>query len=245
MPRRATWLFRAALVASALSLSACGQAAGDNDLANLDNQLAGNDVDPALTSALEDQILVDPALANQSNKNAVRPPATPMQAQYPVNGPDARTPQPGSGATAATSTGQASSRAEATQHARLASAARGEGGTGCGGSVPFDYNLNWANRLPAAFAVYPGSRVTEAAGNDGGECRVRVVTFTSRDAPARLLAFYRDRATRAGYSAEQQTRGADLVLGGTNEVDGAAFYLIVTPLRSGGSDVALIANNGR
>lgn len=242
MPHRLSLPFRAALVASALSLSACGGAAGDNDLANLDNQLAGNDVDPALTSALEDQILVDPALANQSNKNAVRPPATPMQAQYPVSGPDARAPQQGQ---AATSADRSSSRAEAAQHARLASAARGEGDTACGGGVPFDHNLAWARRLPAAFAVYPGGRVTEAAGHESGDCKVRVVTFTSGDAPARLIAFYRDRAARAGYSAEQQSRGGDLVLGGTNERDGAAFYLIVTPLRSGGSDVALIANNGR
>ena len=44
----------------------------------------GKDADPALTSTLEDQILVDPALAQQSNNNTVRPSETPTQAQYPL-----------------------------------------------------------------------------------------------------------------------------------------------------------------
>ena len=71
-----------------------------------------------------------------------------------------------------------------------------------------------------------------------------MVTFTTADAPQRVLDFYHDRAARSGYSAEHQCAASDHVLGGANERDGGAFYLIVTPLPSGGSDVALIANNG-
>ena len=51
-------------------------------------------------------------------------------------------------------------------------------------------------------------------------------------------------AIRAGYSSEHQLRGDDHILGGANERTGGAFYLIVTP-KGQGSDVAIIANNGR
>jgi hypothetical protein len=39
-------------------------------------------------------------------------------------------------------------------------------------------------------------------------------------------------------------RQGDHVLAGLSARDGGAFYLIVTPLQGGGSDVALIANKG-
>jgi hypothetical protein len=102
--------------------------------------------------------------------------------------------------------------------------------------------MAWAGRLPPEFAPYPGGRITEAAGNDHGECRLRAVSFLTRDRPARVLDYYRGLAARAGFSAEQQQRDGNLVLGGTN--GSRAYYLIVTPLPSG-SDVALIVNNGR
>lgn len=116
-------------------------------------------------------------------------------------------------------------------------------GTACG--AEFDYNPAWAKRLPAAFDVYPGARLTEAAGNDKGDCHMRVVTFQSEADTQRMLDWYHTKAVRAGYSSEHQIRGADHILAGANERDGGAFYLIVTPLGGGGSDVALIANNGR
>ena len=72
----------------------------------------------------------------------------------------------------------------------------------CGGA--FDHGPQWASRMPAEFPAYPGGRVTEAAGNDHGDCRMRVVTFTTADAPGRVLERYRGLAARAGYSAEQQ-----------------------------------------
>ena len=82
MKERVGNLLRLAALAAALSLAACGE--GGTDVADINNEIIGNDSDPALTSALEDQILVDPALTQQSNRNAVRPPETPTQAQYPA-----------------------------------------------------------------------------------------------------------------------------------------------------------------
>ena len=225
-------LLRATALAAALALAGCQGGSDEGNLTGLDNQV--NEADPALTSALEDQIAVDPQLSQQSNKNAVRPPETPTQAQYPAaGGPPLKAP-PAVPATA-------ESRA---QHAQLSTAAAGGGGTACPGGAKFDYNLAWAQRLSPTFPVYPGSKITDAAGNDQGDCRVRVVTFTSAEPYQRVLDWYHTQAVRAGYSSEHQTRDADHILAGSHEAQGGAFYLIVTP-RGGGSEVALIANKGR
>jgi hypothetical protein len=228
MPNRAATLIRIAVIAGALSLGACRDSG--SELANLDNQIIGNDTDPALTSALEDQIMVDPALTQQSNRNAVRPPETPTQAQYPL---------PQGGQQAARRPATVRGAGGAPQAAAAGEVAEA-GSSGCG--PDFDYNMQWARRLPPAFAVYPGSRITDAAGSDTAQCRVRVVTFTTADAAQRVLDHYAARAARAGYSAEHQRREGDHILAGTNAREGA-FYLIVTPTRAG-SDVALIANSG-
>lgn len=194
----------------ALTLAGCNGAGVQDETAK-----RGPDADPALTSALEDQILVDPALAQQSNRNAVRPPETPTQAQYPAE------------------TG-------AAEKARLG--LMDGNGASCG-TGPFNYDMSWAKRLPADFALYPNARVTEAAGNNERGCSMRVVTLASADAPERVLDFYRSRALNTGYTAEQQRRDGDHVLAGGNPRNGGAYYLIVTP-KPTGSEIALIANNG-
>ena len=77
MPRSAAILCRSAALAGLFALAACG--GGDrNNLAEMDNSLIGNGADPALTSALEDQILVDPNLVQQAHPNTARPPETPV-----------------------------------------------------------------------------------------------------------------------------------------------------------------------
>jgi hypothetical protein len=228
MANAQTRVARWSILPALLALAAC---TGSDDQANGANQ--GNDTDPALTSALEDQIAVDPQLSQQSNRNAVRPPETPTQAQYPASGPSVAAPQ-----------GIPASAASDGQHAQLSTAAAGDGGTACPGGTKYDYNPAWAQRLSPIFPVYPGGRVTEAAGANEGSCRVRVVAFTTADPYQRVLDWYHTQAVRAGYSSEHQLRDADHVLAGANERDGGAFYLIVTPGRNG-SEVALIANNGR
>jgi hypothetical protein len=221
-------LIRALAAATLLALAACS-GGGDNELASLDNDLLANGADPALTSALEDQILVDPELVQQANPNSVRPPETPVQAQYPAG----------------------SARAEAAiarmQRAGAEAAASGDQTVTagpCENRADFDNGLQWASRLPAEFPAYPGARVTEAAGTSHGGCQVRVVTFTTGDPYDRVLQHYQGLAQRAGFSAEHQRRGEDHVLGGVNLRTDGAFYLIVTP-QPQGSEVALIVNNGR
>ena len=207
-------LFRTAALAGLLVLAACGRQ--DANVAALDNELLANGADPALTSALEDQIMVDPNLVQQAHPNSVRPPETPVQAQYPA-GPDPTRP--------------------AAQ--QVAGGTTTPGAGGC--TDRLGYGPQWAGRLPPSFPMVPGSRLTEAAGTDDGGCSMRVVTFTTGDRFDSVLAYYRAAAGRAGYSAEHQQRGGDHVLAGVNGQTDGAYFLIVTPVRSG-SEVALIVN---
>ena len=223
MPTRSFLLVRSAALAGLLALGACTGGA-DNNLAALDNELLANGADPALTSALEDQILVDPNLVQQAHPNTVRPPETPGQAQYPA--------------------GSAAEGARGGTRVRRASAASGAGAEPGACADALERGPQWAGRLPAEFPAYPGGRVTEAAGTNAGDCRVRVVTFRTGDPHERVLEYYRRVAARAGFAAEHELRGADHLLGGVNERTDGAFVVVVTPLRRG-SDVALIVNNGR
>jgi len=201
-------------------LSACSTAP-ENSLAAIDNEIAAADIDPAVTSAIEDEILVDPNLVQQSNPKGIRHPERPLQAPYPA----ADLVQTGANVPGGVG---------ASSGAPIASP--------CG--VPFQHGAEWAERLPAEFPPYPGGRVTEAAGADNGNCRARVVTFATDHRANQVLEWYRGVAMRAGFDAEHEMRGQDHVLGGVNGATDGAYLVIVTP-EAGGSKVALIVNNGR
>lgn len=174
--------------ASALALSAC---AGEEGSAEARTAMA--DLDPALTSALEDPILTDPALSQQANANAVRPPGGPLQAQYP----------PG------------------TDPDDLADAPAPDE---CGAAmVP---GPQWAGRLPAGIAPYPGARLAEAAGTDAEGCRLRMLVLHSPDAAGKIVEWYGREASRAGFSADAEHRGPNQLLSGTHPRTGDGYYLI-------------------
>ena len=209
--------------AGLMLLSACSGSAPSNNLAAIDNQIAQADIDPAVSTAIEDEILVDPALVQQSNPNGVRHPERPLQAPYPVD-------KAGEGAV------------KQAGGANIPVDPREQIAGACG--APFQYGPQWAERLPVEFPPYPGGRVTEAAGISLPNCQMRVVTFTTQNSWQQVLGWYRDAAARSGFNFEHQVKGADHVLGGVNERTDGAYYLIVTP-EAGGSKVALIVNNGR
>lgn len=241
------------IAAIALSLAGCGsRAAQDANLDSLDNELvdagSGNAQDPAMTAALHDQIMVDPALAQQANKDTVRPPAKPYSGELPADTV---------GATSSASAGPA----EALKHAPApgscpqcvaaresltlgALAARQKDKSTASCAADMHYSASWANRLPADVPLYPDARVSEAAGNASGACALRAVSFSTGAPMQTVLDWYYTRTTGAGYTAEHQADGADHVLGGTRR-DGGAFALFLTSRRDGGTDVDLVANNGR
>jgi hypothetical protein len=203
------------LILLPLALAACGRAPEPQDnLTALDAALVdANASDPALTAALHDQIMVDPALAQSSNADAVRPPPRPDPKSVPLDSPRG-------------------GRARGAAQPPAAAAEQVPGTAGCAAAIR--YSAMWSTRLPAAFPLYPDAAVAEAAGTDADGCALRVVSFAVAASPARTLAWYAGRAARFGYSVER-TRGR--VAGQRAE----AVYVVYAQARAdGGSDVDLI-----
>lgn len=223
------------------ALAACAKAEDKpQDLDRLDRELTeaerGNGTDPAVAAALHDQIMVDPTLAQQSNADAVKPPPRPDPGSVPV-APPLTDPVAASGIRHAPAA--VGNCAECRNPALTLGALAARRHPACAG---VGYSFGWANRLPTGLPLYPGAQVTEAAGNDAGGCALRVVSFSSGAAPAKLIDWYYTRATAAGYSAEQRTDGATRLLGGTRGE--AAYMIYVAPRPGGGADVDLVANGG-
>lgn len=230
----------------ALALAACGSGQkSDQALNALDTSLAGNavnaqDVDPALAASLEDQIMVDPSLSAQANRDSVRPPAEPMRAPVPAGGPNAVNVGTGKLLSAPKAVAMDAPDGPTTLGALASQQAR-RAGQSCGAEL--GYSQAWATRLPADMPLFPQARVTEAAGSDAGGCRA--VSFTSGAPLQTVLDFYYTRAVRAGFTAEHRADGVEHMLGGTRAKDDGAFIVIARARSGGGTEVDLIANNGR
>lgn len=247
-----------------LALLACGKRDDDRNLDTLDNELvdagAGspNTSDPAMTSALHDQIMVDPALAQQANGDSVRPPAEPYSGGVPPV-TIAQTPggAPGADGTAGTAVSQtikpapapASKNCPGCQAARdsltlgaLASRQSDKRTSSCAGAMR--YSAEWADKLPVDVPLYPGARVVEAAGANTDACQLRAVSFSTNAGMKTVIDWYYTRVTNSGFTAEHQSDGTQHTLGGTRDRDGGAYVLYFTARRDGGTDVDLMANNG-
>lgn len=229
---------------AALAVAGCHSAPKKQSLDSLDKELTGaNSADPALTAALEDQIMVDPSLSDKANRDTARAPETPTRSMVPTDkgGPPApspkglmRTPEP---------TAAQGDKTKPLTLGELASRQAGRGATtGCR-TDKLDYSATWAARLPAEFPVFPQAHVSEAAAQDAPGCHLRVVSFTTAAPLRTVLDWYYTRAKTAGYSAEHQVSDADHILAGTRGDD--AFYVTLTEHPGGGTEADLIVNNGR
>lgn len=227
-----------------LALAACSGAPADAPQA-----ADANALDPAIASALQDQIMIDPALGQQANGDAVRPPARPASGGVPADGVAAnsnpvadgelmKTPAPVS----AENCTQCAAAREAVTLTGLAQRQKDGATRGCASQL--QYSAGWANRLPADLPLYPQARVTEAAGTDSGQCALRVVSFSSPTPMQGMLDWYYTRAVRAGYTSEHQVDGDQHILGGTRDRDDGAYVLFMTPRSDGGTDIDMVANRG-
>jgi hypothetical protein len=219
----------ATAIALAVLLTGCG-GSKKKDVDALDKELVGNaagdQTDPALTSALEDQIMVDPALAQQKNGAAARPGAAPAQSPIPSTAPGG-----GDGAG-----GQTIGELAQAQSA-------GKAATNAACYRNLQYSAAWAQRLPAELPLFTDAQVSEAAGNASPGCNVRVVSFVSGATIDRLVQFYEASTKRAGFATERQGSGAERVVAGDKGPD--AFYATFRTRPAGGTEVDLLANHGR
>ncbi|MCW3845920.1 hypothetical protein OF829_01610 [Sphingomonas sp. LB-2] len=233
------------LVFAPLALAACSSAGNDEDASN-----GANGVDPALASALQDQIMVDPALSQQANGDSVRPPGQPYSGGVPTDGVAANTDAVNNGdlmhAPAPTTADKNCTQCEAGRESNTLGglAARQKDGRTSGCAANVQYGAGWAQRLPADLPLYPQARVTEAAGTDGGKCQLRVVSFSAAQPLNVMVDWYYTKAVRAGYTAEHQIDGEQHILGGTRDRDGGAYVIYLTSRPDGGTDIDLVANNG-
>jgi hypothetical protein len=241
-----------------LALAACGpQPAAEGNLDSLDAELAGNAAnssDPAIRAALQDQIMVDPALTGQSNADAIRPPQQPYSGAIPPDSvagskTDGTTTASGSSSSGGAKPAPAPSgdcpqcrvRNDSVTLGALASRQNDRRTATCAGSL--QYSTSWAQRLPVDVPLYPDARVDEAAGAANGGCALRVVSFSSGASVQTVLDWYYGRVTAAGYSAEHQANDGQHVLGGTRR-DGAAYVIYLDTRGDGRTEVDIVANNG-
>ncbi|MBN8807916.1 MAG: hypothetical protein J0I47_06735 [Sphingomonas sp.] len=243
-----------------LALTACGgkQQAAAGNLDSLDAELAGNTgangSDVAMRSALQDQIMVDPALAGQANADAIRPPQQPYSGATPpdsvagtrndgtVTGGSSSS---GGGKPAPAASGacpQCKVRDDSVTLGALVQRQRDRRTADCAGRL--QYSTGWVQRLPRDLPLYPDARVDEAAGATAGGCALRVVSFSTAAPVQSVVDWYYGRVTAAGYSAEHQADGAQHVLGGTRDKDGGAYVIYLRKRTDGRTDVDIVANNG-
>lgn len=245
---RGKWLVAGLLMAAA-PLAGCRDApAAKSDLKPLDEGLTG---DPTVKGALEDKIMVDPKLTGQANSNAATPGNKPVDGGVPgIAGGKAAT---AAEAAAAQAAGKllAAPKAlpfeencgkdcEAKRPVTIGALARDQQKGGCDAKLA--YGNQWADRLPAAFKLYPRATLREAAGVDGGKCNIRVVNFQTAASMQAVLDYYHTMAVRAGYTSDHRVRGNEHMLGGTK---GDLAYVVM--LRKDGSmtDVDLVASGGK
>ena len=125
--------------------------------------------------------------------------------------------------------------------ATLGGLARQQAGGPCASDI--QYGNEWAQRLPAAFPLYPRAALVEAAGVNNGRCNLRVVNFQSRAGMQAVLDFYYTMARRNGFTAEHLLRGNEHYLGGTKGNE--AFVIMARNMPGGVVDVDLVSNGGR
>lgn len=237
-------IMRRALLVALLALAACGKPPAKQGIDDLDRQLTENK-DPALTAALHDQIMVDPQLVQSANTGAVRPAPRPDPGSVPPDDLGAPgdtskpedlkpTPAPRTGCRDCTAARGALTLGALAERQSRASVAACAGGIG--------YATAWADKLPAALPLYPDARIAEAAGNDAHGCSLRVVSFASNAAIARVTDWYYAHAIRAGFTADHRADGAERVLRG---VHGAvSFMLYLRPRHGGGTEADLVVAGG-
>ncbi|KQZ62662.1 hypothetical protein ASD67_14205 [Sphingopyxis sp. Root1497] len=244
---RGKWLVAGLLMAAAPLAGCRDNPDAKAELSPLDDGLTN--ADPAIKGSLEDKIMVDPKLTGQANQNAVTPGNKPVDGGVPaVAGAKAATVAE---AAAALKAGkllaapkalpmEACDGCDTKRPVTIGAMARDQAKGGC--DAKLTYNNQWADRLPAAFKVYPRATLREAAGIAGGKCNIRVVNFQTAASLQAVLDYYHTMAVNAGYTSDHRVNGSEHMLGGTK---GELAYVVMARTDGGMTDVDLVASGGR
>jgi hypothetical protein len=230
------------IAASGLALSSCK----GRDPAQPDKPTE----DPALTSPLQSQIMVDPDLAEQSHAGSALAGGGPPTMEVPTieTGREAVTAAKDEAAKLAgksiasvpVPSGKVDmAAAEAITPAQLARLVKGPG-TRCAAKLA--YGAAWSLRLPAALPIYPRGHVQEAAGVDKDGCQLRVVSFLTPVEPDQVLAFYQALGKKAGASITLTKSDAVQALVGDKR--GLSFLIRTRKQSAEVSSVDLVVNGG-
>ncbi|MFV0644374.1 MAG: hypothetical protein ACK5NN_07720 [Sphingomonadaceae bacterium] len=232
----------ASLLSLALLLAACG------DKEEASGPKAEDD--PAATAALNDEIMVDPDLANQNEANAALTGGSDASLPPENVTPEAIAAAKDEAAALVGGAGNLAPPPEAKmiegsipESATLTAASRSAvtpGGQNCAEGV--NYSARWAARLPAALPVYPRGSTREAAGTDEGQCALRVVNFLTPVGLDDVLSFYNTRAKSAGYSVEHIKKDGDNILSG---VKGTASYVVYARQAANGITAVDLITSGQ
>ncbi len=249
MIMRGKWLVTGLLMAAAPLAGCRDNPQSKAELAPLDDGLT--DGDPAIKGALEDKIMVDPKLAGQSNQNAVGPGNKPVDGGVP--GVAAGKAATAAEAAAAQAAGKllpapkalpfeagCDNCAAQKRPVTIGALARDQSKGSC--DAKLTYGNEWADRLPAAFKVYPRATLREAAGVAGGKCNIRVVNFQTAASIQGVFDYYHTMAIRAGYTSDHRFNGNEHMLGGTK---GELAYVVMARRDGGMTDVDLIASGSK
>ena len=195
--------------------------------------------------------MVDPKLAGQSNRNAAGPGNRPVDGGVPgIAGGKAAT---AAEAAAALAAGKLLAAPKALpfeagcdgceaekRPVTIGALARDQQKGSC--DAKLTYGNAWADRLPAAFKLYPRATLREAAGIAGGKCNIRVVNFQTAASIQAVLDYYHTMAIRAGYTSDHRVNGNEHMLGGTK---GDLAYVLMMRRDGAMTDVDLVASGGK
>lgn len=246
---RGKWLVAGLLIATAPLAGCRDNPDAKAELSPLDDGLTN--ADPTIKGSLEDKIMVDPKLAGQSNQNAAGPGNKPVDGGIPgVAGAKAAT---AAEAAAAQAAGKLLAAPKALPYeancngdcatkrpVTIGTLAREQSKGSC--DAKLTYGNAWADRLPAAFRVYPRATLREAAGVAGGKCNVRVVNFQTAASMQAVLDYYHTMAIRAGYTSDHRVNGDEHMLGGTK---GELAFVLFMRRDGGMTDIDLVASGGK
>lgn len=224
-------------VAAVVLLAGCGGS---------DKEAPEPESDPAMTGALEEDLMTDPELSGEAGAAAAAadgavelPPeqrspeaiaAAKQDAVKKAGGSLESAPEAASG----NPTALVESAATAAQVAQQSKAAS----TDCAAKV--SYSASWASRLPAPLSVYPRGAVQESAGTDAQGCMINVVNFVTPVDARDVIDYYYTRVRKAGYSADHHIDGGEHVLGGKNA--GKAYVIHARKLDNGLTEVDLVSS---